>query len=53
MNTNNFTFLTTLICIICDVFLVIVSFAQGNTSAGMGWLCALLANIQVMSYDGN
>lgn len=50
MNTNSFTFWSTLLCIACDIFLMIVTFARGNVDAGMGWLCALLANMQVMGY---
>lgn len=51
MKDFTYTFYLSLFCIAIDLFLMISGFADGNTISGMGWLCALLANIQVAGFS--
>lgn len=38
------------ICIVCNIVLSISEFAAGNVISGLGWMCALFANLQLIVY---
>ena len=48
MSKYNSTFICALVCLVCDITLCISGFAEGNTMSGIGWLCAFMANLQVV-----
>lgn len=38
------------ICVICDIILTILGFVSGNVISGMGWMCALFANLEIICF---
>lgn len=38
------------ICIVCNIILTISELVAGNFISGLGWGCALMANLQLVSY---
>lgn len=44
------TLICAAICLVCDIILTISGFVTGNIISGMGWMCALFANLQLIAY---